>query len=128
MDETVAAAGGWQHHLSYLVRNYVLASPLTHLLVTVPFALAGAWVNNYWGLILGILCAVLTLRAVRRNDLGLLIVTLPGWFMLLFHAGVAINQDRYNLILILPYAISGAWLVERVLGRSSGALGRRLAG
>ena len=128
MDDTVAAAGGWQHHLSYLVRNYVLASPLTHLLVTVPFALAGAWVNNYWGLILGILCAVLTIRAVRTNDLGLLIVTLPGWFMLLFHAGVAINQDRYNLILILPYAISGAWLVERVLGRSSGALGRRLAG
>ena len=41
--------------------------------------------------------------------------------MLLFHAGVAINQDRYNLILILPYAISGAWLVEQVLGRNSGA-------
>lgn len=128
MHDTVAAAGGWQHHLSYLLRNHVLASPLTHLLVTVPFALAGAWVNNYWGLILGIVCAVLTIRAVRTNNTGLLIVTLPGWFMLLFHAGVAVNQDRYNLILILPYAIAGAWLVERVLGRNSGASRRRFAG
>ena len=83
--------------------------------------------NNYWGLILGILCAVLTIRALHAGDMGLLIVTLPGWFMLLFNAGVAINQDRYNLILILPYATAGAWLVERVLARNAGAPGR-LAG
>jgi hypothetical protein len=45
----------------------------------------------------------------------MLLVTLPGWFMLLFHASVAINQPRYNLILILPYSIAGAWLIERAL-------------
>ena len=115
MEETVAAAGGWHQHLSYLIRNYILASPLTHLLVTIPFALAGAWVHHYWGLLLGIVCVVLTWRALRDGDKGILVVTLPCWFMLLFHASVAINQYRYNLILILPYSIAGAWLVERLL-------------
>jgi 4-amino-4-deoxy-L-arabinose transferase-like glycosyltransferase len=115
MVETVTAAGGWSQHLNYVIRNYILASPLMHLLVTVPFALAGAWINHYWGLFLGIVCAVLTWRALRVGDKGLLVVTLPCWFMLLFHAGVAINQYRYNLILILPYSIAGAWLVERLL-------------
>ena len=121
MEETVAAAGGWQHHLSYLVQNYILASPLKHLLVTVPFALQGAWVNHYWGLVLGIVSAILTIRALCAGNMGLLIVTLPGWFMLLFHAGVAINQVRYNLILILPYAIAGAWLIEEVFAGDTGA-------
>ena len=50
MEETVVAAGGWSHHLTYLMRNHVLAAPLKHFLVTVPFAFAGAWVNHYWGL------------------------------------------------------------------------------
>jgi len=114
MEETVSAAGGWSHHLTYLIRNHVLAAPLKHLLVTVPFALAGAWVNHYWGLALGIVCVIATVRALRVGDQGMLAVTLPGWFMLLFHASVAINQPRYNLILILSYSVSGAWLVERI--------------
>jgi len=115
MQETVAAAGGWHQHLNYLIGNYILAAPLTHALVTIPFALAGAWIHHYWGLVLGIVCGVLTWRALRAGDKGLLVVTLPCWFMLLFHAGVAINQYRYNLILILPYSIAGAWLVEHLL-------------
>jgi 4-amino-4-deoxy-L-arabinose transferase-like glycosyltransferase len=114
MQETVAAAGGWPHHLAYLMRNYVLAAPLKHLLVTMPFALAGAWVNHYWGLVLGIVCVIATVQALRVGEQGMLLVTLPGWFMLLFHASVAINQPRYNLILILSYSVSGAWLVERI--------------
>jgi 4-amino-4-deoxy-L-arabinose transferase-like glycosyltransferase len=114
MAETVAAAGGWSHHLPYLLRNHVLSEPLKHLLVTVPFALAGAWINHYWGLVLGVVCVVVTVGAFRSRNLGMLLVTLPGWFMLLFHASVAINQPRYNFILILPYSIAGAWLVERI--------------
>jgi hypothetical protein len=75
MAETLAAAGGLPQHFRYLIHHYVLGSPLTHLLVTAPFALAGAWLCHYWGLILGILCAVLTVRALREGNKGLLI-----WF------------------------------------------------
>jgi 4-amino-4-deoxy-L-arabinose transferase-like glycosyltransferase len=117
MEETLAAGGGWPHHLTYLVRNHILAAPLKHVLVTVPFALAGAWVNHYWGLVLCVVCVVVTVRALRAGNHGMLLVTLPGWFMLLFHASVAINQTRYNLILILPYSIAGAWLIERAFLR-----------
>ena len=115
MDETVAAAGGRSKHLSYLLRNYILQDPLKHLLVTIPFALVGAWINHWWGFVLGIACLALTIRALRIGDTGMLIVTLPGWFMLLFHAAVAVNQPRYNLGLIVPYSIAGAWLIERGL-------------
>ena len=90
MSQTLAEAGGWQQHLSHLVRDYVLASPIKHLLVTVPFALAGSWVNNYWGLFLSVACVALTVQALRERNDGILLVTLPAWFMLLFHAGVAI--------------------------------------
>lgn len=69
---------------------------------------------HYWGLVLGIVCVIATVRALRVGDQGMLLVTLPGWFMLLFHASVAINQPRYNLILILSYSVGGAWLVERI--------------
>jgi hypothetical protein len=124
MDETLAAAGGRPHHLAYLIRDHVLAAPLKHLLVAVPFALAGAWVNRYWGLLLGVVCAIVTARALRAGSLGMLLVTLPGWFMLLFHASVAINQPRYNLVLILSYAIAGAWLVERMISPLPGQQAR----
>jgi 4-amino-4-deoxy-L-arabinose transferase-like glycosyltransferase len=124
MEETVTAAGGWSHHLAYLIRNHVLAAPLKHVLVTVPFALAGAWVNHYWGLVLGIVCVIATVRALRVGDQGMLLVTLPGWFMLLFHASVAINQPRYNLILILSYSVGGAWLVERIFSRREAQIAR----
>jgi hypothetical protein len=123
MEKTLAAAGGWPQHLSYVIRNYILMSPLRHLLVTVPFTLAGAWIKVYWGLVLGIACVILTVRALRVGDKDLLVVTLPCWFMLLFHASVAINQNRFNLILILPYSIAGAWLVERVLQQIVGVRG-----
>jgi 4-amino-4-deoxy-L-arabinose transferase-like glycosyltransferase len=118
MAETVTAAGGWSNHLSYLVSNYILRDPIKHMLVTIPFTLAGAWVNHYWGLVLGIACLVLTVRALREGHTRLLVVTLPAWFMLIFHAAVAVNQPRYNLILILPYSIAGAWLIDAAVARA----------
>jgi hypothetical protein len=54
-------------------------------------------------------------------------VALPAWFMLLFNAAVAVNQVRYNLMLVVPYAVasaivaeivlSGAWFTERFGGK-----------
>ena len=45
----------------------------------------------------------------------LLALTLPAWFMLLFNAAVAVNQVRYNLMLVPPLAISGAIVALRLL-------------
>jgi hypothetical protein len=53
-----------------------------------------------------------TARALRQGAWRYLVVALPAWFMLALNAAVAVNQVRYNLMLIPPYAIAGAMLLE----------------
>jgi hypothetical protein len=65
--------------------------------------------------VLLIACLVWTVRALRRPRIGesrfdrgvYLVTMLPALFMLAFNAGVAVNQVRYNLMLIPAYAIAG---------------------
>ena len=118
LEQTLAAAGGYEHHLSYLLDHYILREPLKHALVSIPMALRGAWVQHYWGLVLGPVCLVLTIGALRRRHAGFLVLALPAWFMLVFNAVVAVNQVRYNLMLVPPYAVAGAMVIERRLSRS----------
>jgi hypothetical protein len=113
--ETLAASGGYAHHLSYLLHAYILRMPLKHVLVSIPLALRGAYVSHWWGFVLLIACLVWTVRAMRRPRIGeirfdhgvYLVTVLPALFMLAFNAGVAVNQVRYNLMLIPAYAIAG---------------------
>jgi hypothetical protein len=82
--------------------------------------LRGLYVDHYWGFVLGPVCAVLTVRALlRRNetDQRFLLLALPAWFMLAFNAAAAVNQVRYNLMLIVPYSIAGAMVIEEVIVR-----------
>ena len=51
------------------------------------------------------------------RDLPFLAVSLPAWFMLLFAAAISVNQTRYNLMLILPFALSGAIATEALIRR-----------
>jgi hypothetical protein len=89
-------------------------------LVTIPLALRGAWIDRYWGILLGITCAAMTVGAARRRDVPFLILAGPAWFMLIFNAAVAVNQPRYNLMLVPPYAVAGALVLERRLaGRAT---------
>jgi len=127
MQQTITAAGGAQHQFDYLLHQYILAHPLWHALVSIPMALRGLWIDHYWGLILAVLCVPLTWRAVRRGDDALLAATLPGWFMLAFHGAVAVNQERYNLILLLPFSLAGGVALERVWQRHASALRRRMS-
>ena len=116
---TRAAAGSAANWLPYLMRHDVLAHPFVHAATTLPLALRGLWIDRDWGLVLGPIALVLTARAVRHGDDAFAAVTLPGWFMLVFNASVAVNQPRYNLMLIPPLAIAGAtaavagWLALR---------------
>ena len=117
MQQTVAAAGGWDHHLAYLLHTYIFPHALWHAMVSIPFALRGAWIDHYWGFVLAPICAVITWRALRRADTAMLLVTLPGWLMLALHAAVAVNQVRYNLMLVLPFSLAGALAADALLAK-----------
>jgi 4-amino-4-deoxy-L-arabinose transferase-like glycosyltransferase len=117
MSQALTAAGGWPHMLAYLLHTYVFPHPFKFAMVTISLALRGAWIDHYWGLILMPLCLWLTCRAFRRCDIPALAVTLPAWFMLLFTAALSVNQARYNLMLIPPFALSGAIVIEVALRR-----------
>ncbi len=115
--QSLAASGGWPNHLQYVVRHYLLAAPWPHLLTTIPLALRGLYVDHYWGLLLAPVSAWTTLRALRRRQAAVLLLSLPAWFLLLFNAVVAVNQPRYNLLLVLPFSLAGAMLIEHALRR-----------
>lgn len=119
LPETLAASGGYAHHLGYLLRHYVLAMPLWHLAVSVPLALRGAYVAHWWGFVLLPLALACSWAALRGRR-GYAVVALPAWFMLAFNAMVAVNQVRYNLMLIVPYALAA--------GMAAVALAARLRG
>ncbi|NPD68138.1 hypothetical protein HN018_12270 [Lichenicola cladoniae] len=117
--DSLRQSGGWANHMSFLVHHYLLQDPLRqlswHAMVTLPLALRGLYVDHYWGFVLGPVCAVLTMRALlRRNDVDrrFLLLALPAWFMLAFNAAAAVNQVRYNLMLIVPFSIAGAMAIE----------------
>ena len=128
LPETLAAAGGYPHHLSYLLTHYVLRRPVWHVLVSIPLALRGAYVAHWWGFVLfwAALCLTWAARPwrVRVDDTmwraGVVLLAWPAWFMLAFNASVAVNQVRYNLLLIPLYATAGAWALR-------GAWARRMA-
>jgi hypothetical protein len=130
---TLQEAGGWTNHMSFLLHTFLLRDPVRqlgwHAMVTLPLALRGLYVDHYWGLVLAPVCAVLTIRALRRRDAAagrFLLLSLPAWFMLAFNAAAAVNQVRYNLMLILPFSIAGAIAVE-ALARTVGQRGGRRA-
>jgi 4-amino-4-deoxy-L-arabinose transferase-like glycosyltransferase len=113
MQSALAASGGWDRMMSYLVHELMLPDLIKYLAVTLPLALRGAFIVHWWGFVLAPICAVATVTAVLRRDASFLVVTLAPWFMLLLSAAVAVNQERYNHLLLVPYAISGAMLLRR---------------
>ncbi len=116
---TLRAAGGWEHHMRYLVHTYLLADPLRqigwHLMVTLPLALRGLSVDHWWGLLLSIPCAALTVRALIQGGPAatrFLLVSLPAWLMLAVNAAIAVDQTRYNLLLVVPFSIAAALAID----------------
>ncbi len=115
---TLKAAGGEANEVHWLLVHAILAHPWWHLATTIPLALRGLYVAHYWGFVLGPICAVMTWRALRRRDVPFLALALPAWFMLGFNAAVAVNQVRYNFMLIPPLAYAGGRMLERFGHRS----------
>ena len=131
LDETLAASGGYEHHLSYLLHSYILHMPVTHFMVSMPLALRGAYLFHWWGFLLLAPAVLWTIAAMRgrataelddgRARLAFLALALPAWFMLAFNAAVAVNQVRYNLMLVPVYSIAGAlslnWVYRKFAAR-----------
>ena len=113
LGETLAASGGYAHHLSYLLHTYIFRMPLKHALVSLPLALRGAYVAHWWGFVSLFLCLTWTAKALRGESAhyfdktSFLVMALPAWFMLALNSAVAVNQPRYNLMLIPAYAVAG---------------------
>lgn len=132
LNRTLAQAGGWDHHMSFLLHHFLLRDPARqlgwHALVTIPLALRGCYIDHWWGFVLAPVCAWITAGALRRRGQAaarrFLLLCLPGWFMLGLNAAVAVNQVRYNLMLVLPFSVAGALAVERAVWRGR----RRVAG
>ncbi len=127
---TLAQSGGWNHHMSFLLHEFLLHDPVRqlgwHALVTIPLALRGVYIDHWWGFVLAPVCAWITVGALRHRGSAarrFLLLCLPGWFMLGLNAAIAVNQVRYNLMLVLPFSVAGALALER--GVEAGC--RRLA-
>ena len=117
VQSTLLAAGGPRYQVSYLLYHYVLSHPLWHALVSVPMAMRGLWVGHYWSLVMAVLCIPLTWRSLRTLNAAMLAVTLPGWIMLAFYAATSANQQRFNLMLIVPFSLAGGIALDRLLLR-----------
>ena len=108
--ETLRAAGGPEHQLAWLFTHDILRDPFWHLAVSVPLALRGLWIDHYWGLILAPIC----IWRLIRGDRSFRAAALPALFMLAFNAAFSVNQVRYNLMLIPPFAVAGADASRRI--------------
>ncbi len=134
LPQTLQAAGGYPNHLGYLLHTYIFKMPVKHVLVSIPLALRGAYVAHWWGFFLMPIALWTTWRALRggiENAAPMLVIALPAWFMLAFNAAVAVNQVRYNLLLVPAYSVSGAlalaWLWRRYSPRVNSFRNSRFA-
>lgn len=98
--------------LPLILRTEILNHPVKHALVSLPLALRAIFIAKYWGII-GLACFIaLSVHLARRKDYTILLLSLPIWFMVAFHALVSVSIPRYNLALIPFYAYAMAWAIH----------------
>ena len=124
--ETLASAGGLDHHFSYLVQEYLLGDLFKHIAVTIPLVLRGMWVGKIFGLA-GFLCAIPVLKILwREQRIAIFMLYLfPLLFMLGFNAFVSVSIARYNEPLIVPFSYIIAIVLMASYTRVQAALRRR---
>ena len=91
-----------------------------HLLVAIPLAWCGMWVGGIAALVLVPVFAWACARAEPPFRGRLLLYSAPAFVMLGLHAMLANHYTRYNLILIGPLAVAGAWMTARLMTRLRG--------
>lgn len=128
---TLAAAGSADAQVGYIIRTMVLPHPFKFALVTLPLIWRGLWFGKYFSVVCFPLLIASLSGELRRRRFDLLLLTLPGLFMLVFQALVSVNTARYNVTLIPSFAIGAALafvaLFERIRRRGA-PVGRVISG
>jgi hypothetical protein len=119
MAEALSRAGGPQGLTGVLIKDWILAHPLTHIATTIPIFLRGLWVAKYVGLAaILLLIPVVTGLWRQGRAKNFLILASPFFLMAGFHAGISINIPRYNYSLVIIYAAlfayAGFYIWDRV--------------
>jgi 4-amino-4-deoxy-L-arabinose transferase-like glycosyltransferase len=111
----------------FILKTEIAGDPIKHAAVTLPLAFRAVFISKYWG-VAGLICfIVLVIRQCRRREYTFLLLSLPIWFMVAFHALVSISIPRYNLALIPFYAYAMAWAFHTTACRVSSILRQRKA-
>ena len=116
-DKLVEAHGRLDPLIGALARKEMHDNWWRHLLVSLPLGWCGMWVGGALGLILVPLFAATAVLARGISHRLLMIYSAPPVVMLGLHALIANQYTRYNLILIGPLAVAGAWGALRLAGR-----------
>ncbi len=106
--------------MNHLLRHEILGNLFKHSMVSIPLFWRGVFIGKYWG-VLGFFCFLVLLSKFRKPAVcDLLLLSLPGWFLVALHAFVSVNVTRYNLVLLPFYAISIAVVFASVKEKLSG--------
>ncbi len=97
--------------IAEVTRNEMAQNWWRHLAVSLPLGWCGLWMSETWSLFLLPLFAAACVVAARRRDFLFLLFALPGLVMVGLHAVLANHYARYNIGLIGPYSIGGAWII-----------------
>lgn len=96
-----------------LILHRVLPDLPKFAAVTVLLAWRGLWIGKYFSVIAFPLFVVTLVRTWPERRWGLLVLSLPALFMLLFHGAVSVSVRRYNLDLIPPFSAAfGMFVVD----------------
>ena len=107
LEELTEQLGERDQVLSHLIKEEVLT--LKHVAVSVPLAVRGTLMVKYASILGFITFILLSIQTVRRGNYALIVLALPLFFMVAFHAGLSVSIARYNLPLIVLYTLTLAY-------------------
>lgn len=98
-----------------LVRDELSQNWWRYAGVSFPLAWCGLWVAQIWSVFLLPVFAWACVESVRRAKPLFLLYAAPAIVMVGVHAAVANHYTRYNLGLIGPMSVAGAWFTLRFI-------------
>ncbi|TCS62974.1 hypothetical protein [Varunaivibrio sulfuroxidans] len=108
----------------YLLRHNFFNAPFKSAAVTALLAWRGVFVGNLMGLVGLVLAGPVLYFSNARVRRRILLIALPLTLMVSVHALVSVSIHRYNLALVIPYALIMAQFLYALLS----ALGRAFGG
>ncbi|WP_156176656.1 hypothetical protein [Kiloniella spongiae] len=96
-----------KERISLLLNGYILPDIVKHIMVTLSLSLRGMWVAKYFGLI-GVLALIPGFIQLKKiaGTAPVMFFAFPFFFMVGFNAFVSVSIPRYNVPLVMIYAIA----------------------